>query len=214
MSVDVRPSAFGPLVAASDVELALLAHVQLWLADYLAEVDRRYDDDVGTLPYPRGWVISAEVEKMPEDQTPTIVVASPGLAEPPLADGSGAYAARWEMDVAVVLSARGNRLALRLARRYALALRALVLQQQVLDDELVTVQRIDWIGERYDVLDSIDDRTICSATVALGVGVADVTSRNQGPMTPVLPPGNLGPDSPTWPVATDVDVSITKEPLA
>jgi hypothetical protein len=77
-----RPSAFGPFVSASDVELALLEHVQLWLADYLAEVDRRYDDDVGTLPYPRGWVISADVEKMPEDQTPAIVVASPGLLEP------------------------------------------------------------------------------------------------------------------------------------
>lgn len=208
-----RPSAFGPLVAASDVELALLAHVQLWLADYLAELDRKYDDDVGTLPYPRGWVISAAVEKMPEDQTPCIVVASPGLTDPPLADGSGAYTARWRVDVAVVLSARGNRLALRLARRYALALRALCVQQQTLDDELV-VRRIDWVDESYDVLDSIDDRTTCVATVELAVEISDVTSRNQGPMSPGLPPGQLGPDSPTWPESSEVDVTITKEPLA
>lgn len=210
LAPDPKPSAFGPLVAASDVELALLAHVQLWLADYLAELDRRYDDDVGTLPYPRGWVISADVEKMPEDQTPTIIVASPGLVDPPLADGSGSYTARWRMLVAVVLSARGNRLALRLARRYALALRALLMQQQTLDGELV-VRRIDWTDESYDVLDSIDDRTICSATVEIVVEIADVTSRNVGPMAPVLPPGNLGPDSPTWPLSQTVDVTIEKE---
>jgi hypothetical protein len=209
-----RPSAFGPIVAASDVELALLAHVQLWLADYLAELDRRYDDDVGTLPYPRGWIISADVEKMPEDQTPTIVVKSPGIIDPPLASGDGLYAARWEIDVAVVLSARGNRLALRLARRYAAALRVLLVQQQLLDPELVlVVRRIDWLGEHYDVLDSIDDRTTCAAHVSLAVEVADVAQRNAGPMSPVLPPGSgTGPTSPTWPTATSVDVEIDKEP--
>lgn len=208
-----RPSAFGPLVAASDVELALLAHVQLWLPDYLAEVDRKYDDDVGTLPYPRGWIVSGDVERMPEDQTPTIVVASPGLDDPPLAGGDGLYVARWMMTVAVILSARGNRLALRLARRYALALRALLVQQQALDDELVTVRRIDWLDERYDTLESIDDRTVSVATIGLAVEVSDVVQRNAGPMTPVLPPGSgTGPNSPTWPTADVVDVSLTKEP--
>lgn len=206
---ETRPSAFGPFVAASDVEQALLDHVQLWLADYLAEVDRRYDDDVGTLPYPRGWVISADVEKMPEDQTPTIVVASPGLLEPPRSDGAGYYTARWSMTVAVALSARGNSLALRLARRYALALRALLVQQQTLDDELV-VRRIDWLDERYDVLESIDDRTMSVATIELAVEIADVVARGQGPMRPILPPGS-GTDSqsPTWPTADIVDVQIT-----
>lgn len=207
-------SAFGPIVAASDVELALLAHTQLWLADYLAELDRRYDDDVGTLPYPRSWIVSADVEKMPEDQTPTIIVRSPGIVDPPLASGDGMYAARWPIDVAVVLSARGNRLALRLARRYAAALRTLLVQQQQIDDELeLVVRRIDWLGERYDVLDSIDDRTICAATVELAVEVANVVQRNAGPIEPLLAPGSgLGSTSPTWPTSTQVDVSITKEP--
>jgi hypothetical protein len=199
-----RPSAFGPFVSASDVELALLEHVQLWLADYLAEVDRRYDDDVGTLPYPRGWVISADVEKMPEDQTPAIVVASPGLLEPPRSDGAGYYTARWSMTVAVALSARGS-LALRLARRYALALRALLVQQQTLDDELV-VRRIDWLDERYDVLESIDDRTMSVATIELAVEIADVIARDQGPTTPTVTPGE---QSPTWPTADIVDVQTT-----
>jgi hypothetical protein len=207
------PSAYGALVAASDVELALIAVVRTWIADYLAEVERQHGYPVGTLPLPRGWVISADIEKMPEDQTPTIIVGSPGLTDPPQADGQGRYAARWRVLLGVHLSARGNDNALRLARLYALALRALALQQQLLDPELAVV-RIEWRDERYDVLDSIDDRTVCTGVVELAVQVADVTSRQSGPLEPLLPPLEPGeepsPDSPVWPTAVSADALVLK----
>ncbi len=213
MTVVDRDTAFGPLVAASDVEECVLALVQKWLPDYLAEVDRVQGQAVGTMPQPRGWVISSEIEKMPEDQTPTVIIASPGLTEPPLADGSGVYTARWRVLVGVHLSARGNALALRLARLYTLALRALLVQQQRDPDTTVIVRRIDWVDERYDTLPSIDDRTICTGTVEVGIEVMDVTTRHAGPLEPVLPPGALGPDSPTWPVATSADAPVIKDPI-
>jgi hypothetical protein len=202
-------SAIGPMVAASDVEAALLDQLVLWLPDYLAESDRLAGDAVGTMPKPKSYVISADVEKMPEDQTPAVIVASPGLVDPPVADGLGAYTARWDVAVAIVLSARGNNVALVRARRYAAAMRALCVQQQLLVG--VDVRRVDWADQRYDVLDSIDDRTIAAARVGLVVEVADVTVRDHGPTEPVLPPGNLGPDSPAWPEATTADVAVEKE---
>jgi hypothetical protein len=205
-------SAFGELVAASDVEGALLDTVQLWLADYLAEVDRTHGRAPGTLPMPRSWVISSDVEKMPEDQTPAVVIASPGLTDPPLADGRGVYTARWRINVAIHLSARGNAHALRLAREYVLALRALLVQQQNLSPEL-GIRRVDWMDERYDTLPSIDDRTVCTGTVELAVEVTGVTTRHAGPLAPILAPGAPGPDSPEWPTAQTADVAITKEPL-
>jgi len=207
-----RPSAFAPLIAASDVEAALLTQLRRWLPDYLAEVDRQHDREVGTLPAPRGWVISSDVEKMPEDQTPTIIIASPGLTDPPLADGNGKYTARWRVTVAVHLSARGNALALTLAREYVLALRALLLQQQNLDR--LAVRRIDWEDERYDMLPPIDDRTVCTGEVELAVEVADVTTRHAGPLAPILPPGDLEPDSPSWPTAETAGVDVDKWPLS
>lgn len=206
-----RESAFGALVAASDVEMSIAAQVQLWIADYLADVERQHGLDVGYLPYPRAYVISSEVEKMPEDQLPAILVASPGLTDPPRADGSGVYTARWRVIVAVHIAARGNMLALRLARLYVLALRALLLQQQELPG--LALRRIDWTDERYDTLPSIDDRTICTALVELGVAVAGVTTRHAGPLTPVMPPGQLGPDSPVWPLVDTHDVDVIKEPI-
>lgn len=204
-------SAFGRLVAASDVEQAILELLRKWLADYLAEVDRAHGNDVGTLPKPRSWVVSGEVEKMPEDQTPAIIVASPGLTDPPLADGRGSYTARWRVMIAVHLSARRNMIALRLVRQYALAIRALCTQQQAL--ESLALRRIDWVDERYDTLPSIDDRTVCTALVELAVEVSDVTTRHMGPLEPLLPPGALGPESPTWPIAQTEHVSVTKDPL-
>lgn len=206
-----RPSAFGPIVAAVDVEQALVSVAQLWMADYLAEVERQHALVVRSLPYPRAWVVSSEVEKMPEDQTPAVLVASPGLSEPPLADGSGVFTARWQVNVAVHLTARGNTHALRLARLYASALRALYLQQQQLPT--LALRRILWMGERYDTLPSADDRTVCTAVVELAVEVSDVITRHAGPLSPILPPGQTGPDSPTWPEAQTADVAVQKDPL-
>jgi phage gp37-like protein len=155
-------SAFGPLVAASDMEDAVLAQLQAWLPDYLAEVERTHGLQVGSLPQPRSWVLSSEVERFPEEQLPAVMLASPGLTDPPLADGTGIYTARWQLVVAVQVNVRGNRLALRVARLYALALRGALLQQQRLG---LPLRRIDWMDERYRLLDSIDDRTTCVAEV-------------------------------------------------
>jgi hypothetical protein len=92
-------SAFGPLVAASDMEDAVLAQLQAWLPDYLAEVERTHGLQVGSLPQPRSWVLSSEVERFPEEQLPAVMLASPGLTDPPLADGTGVYTARWQLVV-------------------------------------------------------------------------------------------------------------------
>jgi hypothetical protein len=207
----VRETAYGALVAACDVELALVELAQLWIADYLADVERQHGLDVGYLPLPRAWVVSSEVEKMPEDQTPAILVASPGLTDPPRADGRGDFTARWRVLCAVHLSARGNTIALRLVRLYTLALRALFMQQQSLDG--LALRRIDWLDERYDTLPSIDDRTVCTGLVELAVEVASVTQRHAGPLAPIIGPGHLGPDSPTWPTAELVETSVDKAPL-
>jgi hypothetical protein len=209
--LDASETAYAPIVSAVDVEGSLLELVQLWLADYLAEVCRQHELAPDYLPYPRSWVVSSDVEKMPEDQTPAILVASPGMIDAPRANGGGGYVARWRVTVAVHISAVGNTQALRLVRLYVSAVRALVLQQQALDT--LALRRIDWLDERYDTLPSVDDRTVCTALVELAVEVADVLTRHAGPLEPLLPPGhNLEPDSPTWPAATSTHIGITKQP--
>jgi|tagenome__1003787_1003787.scaffolds.fasta_scaffold20665158_4 hypothetical protein len=208
-ALDTRPSAFGALVAACHVETMIVEQLRKWLTTYLAEVDRAQGQPVGTLPAPRSYVVSSDPEKMPEDQTPTVMVVSPGMTDPPQADGQGRFTARWQVNVGVQLAARGNALALRLARLEALAIRAVLVQQQTYDT--LAVRRIEWLGERYDELDSIDDRTVCVALVELAVEISDVTTRHAGPLEPLLAPEAApGPDSPAWPTAVIADVDVHK----
>jgi len=199
-------SVYGPIIAASDVEDAILSVLQRWIVSYLAEVERQHSMPVGDLPAPRSWITSAQIEKFPEDQTPVVIVTSPGISEEPKADGQGLYRAHWRIDIATQAVAGGNRQALRLARLYTAAIRAICVQHQ----NSALARRVDWIGERYDVLDSVDDRTVCVGVCSLRVEVYDVTDRDNGPIDPESDPG---PVSPTWPVARTHDELIVKWPL-
>jgi hypothetical protein len=208
----VAGTAFEPIVAASDIERELVDLVQLWMRDYLAEIDRQQGQPVGSLPMPRSWVTTSDIEKMPEDQTPALIVSSSGTTDAPSAGGDGRYVGRWRVELSVLVSARGSTLALRLARLYAAAVRALFLQQQ--GGKTLSLRRIDWMGERYDALPSIDDRTLCIGTVDVAVEIADVTTRHAGPLAPILGPDpDPDPESPQWPTSQTADVVVHKESL-
>lgn len=209
-------SAFGPIVSAFEVELAVATSTRRWFGDYIAEVERRRGLEAGRLPTFRSIVLSAALEKMPEDQVPALLIASPGIetsagssAGRIEAHGDGGYLARFRIDAAVVISARGNRQAPRLARLYVAALRALLVQQALQPCPL-DLRRLDLVGEEYTLLDSAADRTQGAGTVRIAVEVADITNRLMGPLAPVLPPTD--PPSPMeWPEAQRVEVTVTKQ---
>ena len=213
-------SAFGRLVGAHHVEDAAIAVLRYWLPTYIHEVERQSGQTPGTLAKPRSYRVSADVEKMPEDQTPAIILRSPGVADAPFTNGSGRYQAQFTLEAAVVVSARGNTdesaepRALRLARMHVLALRACLIQQADPDGYLF---RRDWRDESYGLLPSIDDRTICVGTTTFQIEVPDVTDANHGPTEPLIPPDEtdvMPPvPSPEWPIAETVDVEEIKVPL-
>jgi hypothetical protein len=156
---------------------------------------------------------------MPEDQSPTLIVSSPGTTDLMGVSGARQYSARWEIDAGIRISAIGTQdngtpRALRLARVHALAIRACLIQQS---DDGDFLYRRDWVGEAYDVLPSIDDRTICVARVRLEIEVPDVLTSDAGPLEPIIGPDD--PDvtppipSPEWPVAVVSGVELVKVPL-
>lgn len=210
-------SLFGRLVGAGHVEDAALGVLKEWLPTYLWEIERQSPGETaGSIALPRSWRISSEVEKMPEDQTPCIVVASSGIATLPQANGARQYQAQFVLETSCVISARGGMeeqatpRALRLARLYALALRACLIQQA--DDDGYLFRR-DWLGEEYDVLPSIDDRTICVGKVRMQIEVPDVVTSDAGPLYPMEPEPVPLPGSPGWPIAVQSDVDIQKVPI-
>lgn len=200
-----RPSSlYGRLIAAVDVEQALKARIDARLDAYLDEVERQHGLEPGTLQRPRAFVVA---ERFPEDQLPAIVVESPGTTDLPEPDGHGRYIARFELVLAIHVAAGDG--ALELAKLYALALRALALQQPS-----ALFMGVDWISERYPRPELVGGRTFYTAEVALEVQVPEVLDRHAGPPDeagwPDVPP--QAPDSPEWLVAASADAELVKVP--
>jgi hypothetical protein len=87
-----------------------------------------------------------------------------------------------------------------------------VIQQQQ-DPGITTAMefvRFDWRDERYDVLDSIDDRSVCVGRVEVHATAANVLQRGLGPLDPIIPPQPPDPNSPTWPPAQTVVVGVER----
>lgn len=200
-----RPSSlYGRLISAVDVEQALKGRLDDRLGDYLAEVERQHGLTVGTLARPRAFVVA---ERFPEDQLPAIIVESPGTADLPAADGQGRYAVRFELVLTIAVAASAG--AIELAKLYALALRALAVQQPS-----PLFMGVDWINERYPRPELVGGRTFYTAEVALEVQVPEVTNRHEGPPDepgwPDVPPDS--PESPEWPVAQSAETELVKVP--
>jgi hypothetical protein len=81
-------SEVGAVVTGRDVELAALALLQRWSGTYLAEMERQSGRAPASLPRVRGWATAADFETWPEDQVPRVLLVSPGLLGPPMADGN------------------------------------------------------------------------------------------------------------------------------
>ena len=199
-----RPSSlYGRLISAVDVEQALKARIDARLDNYLNEVERQHGLAVGTLQRPRAFVVA---ERFPEDQLPAIVVESPGTTDLPAADGQGRYWARFELVLAIHVAASNG--ALELAKLYALALRALAVQQPS-----ALFMGVDWINERYPRPELVGGRTFYTAEVTLEVQVDEVTDRAAGPPDEPGWPEDGGPESPEWPVSESAETDVVKVPI-
>jgi hypothetical protein len=201
-----RPqSLYGRLISGVDVEQAIKRRLDDRLGDYLSEVERQHGLVVGTLARPRAFVVA---ERWPEDQLPAIVVEAPGTTDLPAADGQGRYSARFELVLTILVAASTG--ALELSKLYALALRALAVQQPS-----ALFMGVDWVSERYPRPDLVGGRTFYTAEVALEVHVPDVTNRHEGPPDepgwPDPPPDD--PNSPAWPVAASAELELDKTPI-
>jgi hypothetical protein len=202
-----RPdSLYGRLIAAVDVAEALRARIAARIDGYLDEVERQHGLVPGAIARPRALVIGPE--RFPEDQLPAIVIRSPGTADLPLADGQGRYAARFELELELGVAVGAG--AFELASLYALALRALVLQQPS-----PLFMGVDWTRERFDEPTLIGARTYYAARVLLEVHVPDITDRHAGPPDepgwPEPPPHD--PESPEWPTVATADTDVLKVPI-
>jgi hypothetical protein len=209
---------FGPQIGAHDVEGAVVELLQTWLWTYICEICRRAGWAPDALPPIRSYRVSSDMENMPEDQHPALIVRS--LSAQAVRRGGGASSHqqtwRWALEVGVQTVTRSLKAAngaspqpRLVALMYATAVRGALVQKR---DQSKTLGMLDVEGERYTELASTSDRSTHLATVLCLAEVPRVVEWGRGPATPLVPPDPEAPTSPLWPQTDAVYPRIQKTP--
>jgi hypothetical protein len=107
---------FGPVFTGEELETAIVEFLGLWSPTYLALIERRFGLAPHKLPKVKSWVTTPQdPEKWAEDQLPSILIVSAGLAKAPTTDGAGNLRATWNVGLASVCSANTEENTRRLA---------------------------------------------------------------------------------------------------
>lgn len=218
-SVDPR-NVFGEFVGVYDIDECIIDLLKFWCQTYLNEVARRTGEPFARMRAPRNYRASHEIEFMPEDQRPCVVVVCTSPDETPYITGS-VYPAEtgksitmsWQYDVAVQVVAQGSKKASvprahRLAMLYTTAIRLAVIQAET-DLTKKLGWFVDWRGDEPGILDSDADRTTAVGIFHSTITVPTAMIRGAGPLKPEEEPI---PTSPLDPQVKEVDLNIIKVP--
>lgn len=201
-------SVFGSLITGSDVEAWVTDTLQTWMATYLGEMERRTGRPGGSLQPPRSYVTVNELVRWPEEQIPAVIIVSPGLADEPARHGDGGYTAGWVVDIGVIVSASSRQATSELAKVYAVAVRAALLQHRSLGGR---ASGVSWVDESYDDLPAEQGRTLAAGLGRFHVRAKDVVNSDAGTANPVPPPDPVIPPG-DWPTVREDGVTITTKP--
>lgn len=196
---------YGRIITNRQVEKAVGACVELWMNDYLGELERIEGYDPDTLARPLGVVTASEFAKWDGEQLPVILILSAGLGGTPLRSTSdGGYEASWTVAVCGIVSDIDEAATRNLAGAYAGAIRGAILQHRALTSPLHPAgfaSFLSWRDESYGDIPFADTRTLDSCRVIFNVGVENVTTEQAGPREPS---GEPAVDPGNWPGVTSV----------
>lgn len=215
--MSVQPTIYGPigpLLTRDDVELSMLEHVQTWLVQYLAEVERQKGLAPQTIAAPKSWEVVNEFTRYPEEQMPYIAVISPGIApRAPRQDGDGQITAWWVLAVGAIVATRDEKSAKVLAGYYGAAIRGLVMQMPMLGG---WASGVEWNEEKYDDFPRVTERTMAAVRLGFTVEVESVLNvfnaprTSEGVLTPVPDPYTPPAEQPTVAAPGTYTVDINK----
>ena len=180
---------FKDIISIDEIEDQILANLENWMPTYVAEICRQKSLDFSKVPVIKSWVTLHRFRHEPQNQTPAIVVVSGGTSGQPVHNGEGWWRSPFLFGVSAIISTRDPDSSSRMAKLYAAAIRAIMLQQR--SDVMYT--DIRWNGESYDQIDVGSPDMLASASVTFEVMMDGlVCSQGTGPSVPsVAPPAPM-----------------------
>lgn len=203
---------YGLIVAGPLLEVAVEAHLRLWLPAYRVEVVRQFNEQTGAsipdeaLKPIRSFVSAAAFDKLPEDQMPCIVLESPGLTDKPQVRGDGQMDFTYGLVVGVITPGRDADDTRLTNRLYGTAVAAILCQQRVDHPNVSSVTLTDLAS---DAIPFDSKRTIAATRCTFDVVMPNVLNRSAGPLEPPADP--LDPHPEPF-IAETVDVTLGPYP--
>jgi hypothetical protein len=127
-------SYFGPLIDGSDVERALLAHLEYWVPSYIGQLRAQKDPDeelwpAGVSPIEDYTVRHAAADAWPGDRLPMLLAHCPNDGGEPWVSGEGKVQAKFAVALSAIAEGIDMADAKDLARLYGSAANMILLQK-------------------------------------------------------------------------------------
>lgn len=198
---------FGPIIDGDTVEEAVKASLEVWISEYLGEMERLKGYAPNEIQRPLGIVTSSQFAKWPEDEVPLILIVSGGTGKP-VRRSKGEAEVAWSIAVNPIVSDTDEAATRKLALTYAAAVRAALEQHKRLRSALHPdgfASFTHWEGESYTDLAFLESRTLGTARVMFSVGVESVVTAFAGPREP-RPDPKVDPGP--WPTGKRITVVL------
>lgn len=207
-------SIFGPIVDETDVEKALLAHLEEWMPTYLPYVVRAKDPDGTRFPNAKPEVRSYTYRdvvgaKFPEDQLPMFLARGIGEYDDPATEGDGVTNNRYVIYLIAICSGFDRDEAREAARIFASAAQMAIMQHEDLGGFAEGVRMTQ--GGRYPINAAGEgDRFLSGVYRPYIVEVAETMRTSAGPIAPLEDP-STEPDP--WPTVKEGGGSVAVDLL-
>lgn len=198
---------FGTVVTRIQIADAVKTVLQDWLPAYIAEIERQNDLTPQSLPMPRSYSTRTEVTKWGEEQTPAVVIVSPGLSGPPRRDGDGDWQAPWAIAVGVITSGSSQESVIENSSFYGAAVRACLLQRTPLPG---VDGRLLWLDESYTDIPENDSRSLAAARIEFECLIPNAVGDMDGPAPNVEPPEDPYTEPADWPTVETTHLTTTR----
>lgn len=204
-------SNYGPLLAFTDVEDAVLDHYRLWMDLWLAARERKLDLTYGTIARPRSYIVKQTFTALPgEERTPIVIAVSDGLQDEPVRRGDGHYEVRFRFGIVGVVLGSDNIKSRAMAGHYQSALLgiAVKLPKVTINDDFYA-KMVDFRDIRIEDIDEESSgRSMAAVRLELSYEVAGFVE-DHNPPTYIPPGGDPGPD-PDDPIVEEVIITTER----
>lgn len=176
---------FGPLVVETDVDVAVIETLKVWLPTYLRQVELERDLTAGFLkrPKPSSFANTLEDDEFKDHPFPAIIVTTAQTAGRPTKDGNGNHYAAWNVVVSSITRGRTPPETRALAALYSGCVRRLLVQQEALGG---LAGAIDWVASNVAPVADVtgSGRYLAAGINQFSVYIDEVVQSGVGPLEP------------------------------